>query len=153
MAIEGPSLTDLWTVGQGGTSMRRDGARWHRVATGTEAFLSGLHRCGRTCAFAWDGHAGRGYGRSTTVVLRYDGEGWSSVRQGIEGRLVGIAGLPGNVWAATEQQLLRLRGRGWRAEVEAADLGDGYHRFVGLCATASHFIAGDGQDGALVWPR
>jgi hypothetical protein len=149
-AVQGPSLADLWTVGQGGTVMKRAGNGWSRMATGTEAFLTGLHRCGPTCAWTWSGDAGRGYGRSPKAVFRWDGKSWSVASTGISEPLLGIAGGPKEPRAATSDHILRWTGSAWVEELKASDLGQRYHRFVGICATQSFLIAGDSRDGAIV---
>ncbi|MBW2525159.1 MAG: hypothetical protein JRI23_13330 [Deltaproteobacteria bacterium] len=152
LAIRGASLADLWTAGQGGTVMQRKGTGWSRMATGSTAFLSGLHRCGPTCAWAWAGTAGRGY-RQSKVALRWDGKSWSDASAGLPEAPIGIAHAPDGARAVTSDHLLRWTGSSWTQELEAAALGKGYHRFVGLCATDNLLIAADHRDAALVRPR
>jgi hypothetical protein len=150
MAVQGSSLTDLWTAGQGGTVMARAGNGWSRMSTGTEAFLTGLHRCGPSCGWTWSGDAGRGYRRSAGTVFRWDGSRWSAAGAGISDPVLGIAGGPKDPRAVTSDHLYRWTGSAWVEELKASDLGQGYHRFIGICATQSLLIAGDSRDGAVV---
>jgi len=151
-AIAGTSLTDLWTAGQGGTVMRRDQGGWQRMATGSDAWLGGL-LVAAGGAWAWTVAPGRGRRGVQDAVLRFDGARWSPVTKRLPGRVVGLAGDAHQPWAAGDSFVARFDGSAWGVQLQAADLGDGYHSLVGICTTDKVVVIADSGGHALSRPR
>jgi hypothetical protein len=150
--VGGRSLVDLWTVGQGGTWMHHGAEGWSRQDTETDAWLSGLLRCGEDCAWAWNVRRDD-WGGGTATLRRWSGTEWTDQLEGIDGTLVGLAGDGERPWAATEETVYRFDGSTWKPVVQNTDLGEGWHRFVGICATEDAIIVADSARQALVRER
>jgi hypothetical protein len=149
-AVGGGAPGELLTAGQGGTVMRHDGTRWARLATGSTVWLKGLlaDRTGR--AWVWDTPWSTS---QPSTVLRYDGRVFSPAGQGIDAPVHGMAGDAGASWAIGEATIWRFDGSAWQKEIAPADLGEGYHRFVGICATDALVYVADSSGSALIRSR
>lgn len=148
-AVGGTGLGDLYTAGQGGTIMRRQGQRWSRMKTGATAFLAGLRVLGGGRVWAWNG------GRRWTpkpVVLRLEGGSWRRADTGLKSTITGLAGDGDRPWATGEKFVARHDGKAWVTMLTTSQLGAGYHRFVGICATSRFLYVADGAH-SLVRPR
>lgn len=147
-AAAGRDLGSLYVAGQGGTILRRDGKTWIRQKTGVRAWFKGLYLAKGGRVWAWNG--GRRYTRET-VVVRYDGKGWSRAEQGLQSPPLGMAAADG-LWTVTNEAVFRREGSTWAKKLTAKELGKGYHAFVGVCATKKHLYVGDGGTHILRRP-
>lgn len=112
-AVFSVSETDAWAVGDFGTILRWDGARWRDVPSGTIANLFAVWAGSERDAWAV-GERG--------TVLRWDGSSWivPANRPSVTADLEGVWGVPGgDVWAVGDDGIV-LRASGGSLTVENA---------------------------------
>ena len=148
--IAGSNLSDLWTVGQGGTVMRRTRQGWTRLATSTSVWLRGLLVASPTDVWVWQGGPVRN-SPGGSVVLRFNGKVFKSTSQGLSGPVIGMA-KGQKLWTVGKAYVARFDGTTWKNQLRESDLGAGYHRFVGICTTRQYVVIGDNGYCALTRP-
>jgi hypothetical protein len=151
-AVAGGSLDDLWTVGQGGTVMRRAGSAWTRMATGASGWLTGLQVESSSEAWAWGGPLVHG---AAPLVLRWHGGAWRPAQDGLREAIHGLAGPADRPWASSDSSVARFDGTRWVEELAASSLAGDYQRLGGLCTTRRLVVVvNEGpESGAVVRKR
>ena len=86
------------------------------------------------------------------VVMRWNGKSWAVADKGLPGPIVGVAGHGENIWSAGGSFVARFDGSSWAKQLDTADLGEGYHDLIGLCANSRFILVGDSGGHALVRP-
>ncbi|QRK11225.1 hypothetical protein JQX13_14795 [Archangium violaceum] len=113
-AIHGSGASDIWAVGELGTTIHWDGRSWSAVESGTSVDLSAVWTVGPRDAWAV-GQQG--------VVLHWDGSRWSRVDVGSSNRLTGVwASGPDDVWVTLDTGVmirgaLHFDGKTWAVRV------------------------------------
>lgn len=122
--LAGTSPSALWAVGQGGTVMRWDGARWSRETTSTDAWLRGIAVRSADDAWAW----------SEERLFRRDAHGWSTTSYGSPvGRVARIALHGATTFVVGDGGVAHWTGA-WTAEIGSVELGS-YASVIDACAT------------------
>lgn len=138
---------DVWVGGQGGTILRHAGSSWTRMDTGTDAAIRRIVEVAPNDTWAFTDTTSSG-----SIALHLESGCWARRSDGLEGRITGLGGAAGAVYATTERRIARWNGHAWQVELEATSL-SGHHSFEGVCATDRHVVVGDGSGGALVRAR
>lgn len=140
---------DLLVAGQGGTIQRFGGGTWRRERTGITTNVQRLFVAGPADVWAWaDGETWQ-----TSTLLHLEAGVWVRRDLPIAQRVSAIGGGRGATFVTTDEALLRwdAPSHAWTPELTTAEIGEGYHRLEGVCATREHLVVGDASN-VLVRP-
>lgn len=114
-AVWGTSTSNVFAVGDGGTTVHFDGDSWRLMESGTSADLLDV--------WGWSGDKVWAVGRAGTI-LRSDGSGWTPVESGTTADLSAVWGpSPHDVYAVGDG-ILHYDGTGWRTVVATGHFTD-----------------------------
>ena len=145
--VWGLSPTDLWMVGNIGTVLRYDGARWTKMTTGIQSDLRGVW--GTSAADMWAvGNDG--------VILHWNGTSWKPATSNTTIALKSVWGTsPSNAWAVGNNGT-RLRWNGTAWAIEASGVTDDLSAVFGTGPSDVWNTGTNGQlqhfDGAI-WSK
>lgn len=133
--LSGSSADDVWAVGDGGTILRGDGARWRKVASPTPRALHGV---------ALSGPAGGWAVGDGGTVLRWDGGAWTRLQDsGTAADLYAVLVRGGEVLlAGAGGALLRGSAPDFKFTAESSGTGAALRALWGSASEA--WAAGDG---------
>jgi len=145
---------ELLVGGQGGTIHRFRAGAWSRESTGIATTVQRLFVAGPGDVWAW----AEGETWQTSTLLHLEAGAWVRRDLPIAQRVTSIGGARvggarGVIFATTDEALLRwdAPSHAWTPELTTAEIGEGYHRLEGVCATREHVLVGDASN-VLVRP-